>query len=277
MRIVLTGSSYGIGQNLARDLVADGHRVWAIARSPDKLAALAEELGENLRYSAADVADYDALAAAAAEVREAWGGLDAIIACAGMQGEVGAAMDIDPKAWSQTVRVNLDGTYYTLHAFHPLLANAERRAKVMCFSGGGATSPRPFFTGYGIAKAGVVRLVETLADEWGEAPIDITAIAPGAINTRLLDEVLALGPDKVGQKEYDAAVKRKAEGGAPLEGVTKLVRWLLSEASDGITGKLVSAVWDGFEGWPAHKDELVGSDLFTLRRIMPKDRGGDWQ
>lgn len=276
MRIVLTGASTGIGRQLTKDLAADGHRVWALARSGDKLASLAEEANGEVRHTALDVADYDAQAACAAEIRSAWGGLDAIIACAGVQGEVGPSMGVDPKGWSDTVRVNLDGTFYTLHAFHPLLEAAERRPKVMAFSGGGATGPRVNFTGYGVSKAAVVRLIETLAHEWGDA-IDINSIAPGAINTRLLDEVLALGPEKAGQKEYEAAVKRQAEGGAPIEGVTKLVRWLLSEASDGITGRLVSAVWDGFEQWPEHRDEIAGSDVFTLRRILPKERGGDWQ
>jgi len=66
-----------------------------------------------------------------------------------------------------------------------LLARTGARAKVICFSGGGATKPRARFSAYGVAKTGVVRLVETIAEEERDRAYDINAIAPGAINTRL--------------------------------------------------------------------------------------------
>ena len=271
MNIVLTGSSTGIGRAIAERLLSRGHRVWGLARSDQ--ADFAAQHGENFRHARCDVSRWSDVERAAAEVAAAWPHVDALIACAGLQGEVGRALAADPTRWSETVRANLDGTFYVLRAFDALLARASRRAKVVCFSGGGATKSRPRFSAYGVAKTAVVRLVETIADEERGRPFDINAIAPGAINTRLTDEVLALGPAVVGEAEFAAAQKQKATGGASLEKVLGLVEWLLSPASDGITGRLIAAPWDPWPTLAAHKDELAGSDIYTLRRIVPEERG----
>jgi 3-oxoacyl-[acyl-carrier protein] reductase len=118
--------------------------------------------------------------------------------------------------------------------------------------------------------------METLAEETREDHIDINSIAPGALNTRLLDEVLEAGPEAVGKVFYDRAIKQKESGGAPLEKGAELSVFLASPASDGITGKLISAVWDPWKDFPVHLDELKRTDVYTLRRIVPKDRGMDW-
>jgi hypothetical protein len=171
------------------------------------------------------------------------------------------------------VRANLDGTFYPIRAFHDLLARAPSRAKVIAFSGGGATKPRVNFSAYGVAKTGVVRLIETLAEELRDQRIDLNTIAPGAINTRLTDEVLALGPAVAGPAEYAAAQKQKASGGASLDKALGLVTWLLSPASDGISGRLLAAPWDPWSTLDRHTAELVQSDIYTLRRIVPEERG----
>ena len=171
------------------------------------------------------------------------------------------------------MRANLDGTFNAIRAAHWLLVRAPRRAKIICFAGGGATKARANFSGYGVAKTGIVRLVETIAVEEIQAPIDINAVAPGAIATRLTDEIIALGPDIAGQAEFDSALKQKAGGGASIEHALDLVEWLLSAKSDGITGKLLSAPWDPWKGLADHAESLLRTDVYTLRRILPEDRG----
>jgi hypothetical protein len=91
----------------------------------------------------------------------------------------------------------------------------------------------------------------------------------------MLDEVLAAGPEGVGQAYYDRAMNQKTTGGAPMERAAALAVFLGSAASDGITGKLLSAIWDPWEDLAEHRDDLE-SDVYTLRRIVPKDRGFDW-
>lgn len=277
MNIVLTGSSTGIGRALASRLLSRGHRVWGLARSDQSdFAAKHSEF----RFSRCDVADYAAVAASAATVASEWPQIDALICAAGLQGEIGPALSSDPLRWSSTVRANLDGTYFAIRAFGALLTapttNAVRR-KIICFSGGGATKARVNFSAYGAAKTAIVRLVETIAEENRTAPLDINALAPGAINTRLTDEVLALGPSIVGAAEYATAQKQKAASIADsadpaLTRSLDCIEWLLSPASDGISGRLLSAPWDPWQTLGQHRADLAPSEVYTLRRVLPEDR-----
>jgi 3-oxoacyl-[acyl-carrier protein] reductase len=142
-------------------------------------------------------------------------------------------------------------------------------------SGGGATNPLPGLSAYAASKAAVVRFAETLAEELREHHVDINAVAPGALNTRMLDEVLAAGPERVGQSFYDRALEQQRSGGVPLSRGAELAVWLGSAASDGVTAKLLSAVWDPWVELPQHIDDLA-SDVYTLRRIVPRDRALEW-
>ena len=264
MNLVVTGSSSGIGKHLADSLAAKGHAVCRIARS--------EQEGFSLRC---DIADWKAVQRAAEAVSKKWSAVDGLICCAGIQEPIGPAMGIDPAAWRSNLEVNLDGTFFSIRAFYGLLRRASRRAKVMCFSGGGSTSPRPNFAAYGVAKTGVVRLVETLAAEWQDQPIDVNAVAPGAVFTRMTEEVLNRGPELAGQAEFDRAKQQSCDTAGQLEKVLGLVEFLLSPRSDGISGKLLSAVWDPWPNLERFKHDLR-SDIYTLRRITPKDRGKSW-
>ncbi len=273
MNIVLTGSSTGIGRALAARLLSRGHRVWGLARSDQ--ADFAKLHTGDFRAARCDVADWSQVQRAAAAVAAAWSHVDGVVACAGVQGEIGRALATDPARWSATVRANLDGTYHTLRAFDALLARAPARQKIICFSGGGATKPRANFSAYGVAKTAIVRLVETIAEEEHGRALDINALAPGAIATRLTEEVLALGSAVVGEAEFAAAQKQKnsSDAAAPLAKALDCVEWLLSSASDGISGRLISAPWDPWTTLGAHRGELSASDIYTLRRILPEERG----
>ena len=121
-----------------------------------------------------------------------------------------------------------------------------------------------------------MRFGETLAEEVRGSGIDVNAVAPGAMNTRLIDDILAAGPARVGRSEYEEALRQQREGGTPLERGASLCVFLGSAASDGITGRLISAVWDPWETLPERRGDLEGSDLYTLRRIVPSDRGKEW-
>ena len=270
MRVIITGTSTGIGRALAEDRLKKGDRVWGLARSDQsELTALFPSAFHAVRC---DVSSWKAVEAVAEQISRQVTGVDALIACAGVQGEIASVITADPERWSETVRCNLDATFYCLRAFYPLLARADRRAKVVAFSGGGATKPRLNFSAYGVAKTGILRLVETAAEELKQSPIDLNAVAPGAINTRLTDEVIAKGPAVVGQGEYEAALKQKASGGSSLEKALGLVDWLLGPKSDGISGRLISAPWDPWMTLDAHQATLAKSDIYTLRRVLPEDR-----
>jgi NAD(P)-dependent dehydrogenase (short-subunit alcohol dehydrogenase family) len=131
-------------------------------------------------------------------------------------------------------------------------------------------------TAYAASKAAIVRFAESLADEGREFGIDVNSVAPGALNTRLLDQMLAVDPARIGEGFYKKMAALKETGGTPLERGAALAVYLGSAESDGITGRLLSAVWDPWESLAEHRDDLRKTDVYTLRRIVPKDRGLPW-
>ncbi len=150
------------------------------------------------------------------------------------------------------------------------------RGKIVQLSGGGATGPLPYLSAYAASKTAVIRFVETLAEETRQAIASTwNALALGALDTRMLDEFIAAGPEKIGPEFHQCSVRRKREGGVPLHRGADLAVFLGSASSDGITGKR-SAPWDNWRALSAHLDELSHTDIYNLRRIVPGDRGLDW-
>jgi len=264
MNLVITGTSSGIGQVLAQHFVASGHGVWGLARRPQPAI-------DRFRTGVCDVGDRRAVEQAAIAIAAQWPHVDGLICCAGTQGAIGPAMTVPPDHWAATVHANLAGTFFTIHAFFAALQRCPRRAKVVCFSGGGAAAARENFSAYGVAKTGIVRLVETLAVEWRKLPLDINAVAPGAINTAMTEQIVRASA-AAGEKEAAAALKQLETGGQSLDKVIGLVEFLLSPESDTLSGKLLSAQWDDWKNFPARREELVKSDIYTLRRITENTR-----
>lgn len=275
---VITGASLGLGRAIAECFLEAGAGLLLVARGVEALeqtrAALASRArpGQVLLTTAADVGDPAACARVARLAEERLPDLAILVNNAGIYGPMGALESVDWPAWIEALRINLFGTAQMCRELIPGL-RARGYGKIINLSGGGATAPLPFLSAYAASKAAVVRLTETLALELQDAHVDVNAIAPGALNTRLLDEVLAAGPEKVGADFHARALKQQAEGGAPLEKGARLALFLASAASDGLTGRLLSALWDDWASLPSRRDELARSDVYTLRRIVPEDRG----
>lgn len=278
---VVTGGSQGFGLAVAQALVADGADVLICARDEEQLKKAAESLtaeagsGRRVLSATADVSRPEDAERVVRTAVDALGRLDVLVNNAGVYGPMGPVEDVDWGDWARTIEINLMGTVLPCRAALPYMKSAGR-GKIINLSGGGATAPLPRMSAYAASKAAVVRFTETLAEEVRADGIDVNAVAPGALNTRLLDEVLAAGAAKVGEEFYRKSLKQKDDGGAPLEKGAALCAFLASAASDGLTGKLISALWDPWDSLPAHVAELASGDVYTLRRIVPEDRGGGW-
>lgn len=259
MKVAVTGSSRGIGLFLADSLGERGHEVWRIARSAQPAPS-----------TRCDVSEWSQISACASEVAARWGELDALICCAGIQRPIGPSMEVDPGEWQRNLAVNLNGQFFAIRAFYPLLLRASRRGKILCFSGGGASGPRPFLSAYASAKTAVVRLVETLSAEWAGEPPDINAVAPGAIFTGMTEEILEAGAGLAGTGEIEAAARAPKDNSGPLADLLGLVETLLSERGDGVSGKLVSARWDPWHLLPDTREQWMGPEVYTLRRVVPE-------
>lgn len=277
---LITGASQGLGLEIARKYVDEGAGVFICARDESALREAQSELaaragGEGrVGAQAADVSDPEQVEALVAAATERFPELSVLVNNAGVYGPKGTIEEVDWEAWVDAIRINLMGSVLPARA---LIAQLRKvgYGKVVQLSGGGATSPLPGLSAYAASKAAVVRFVETLALELKEDRVDVNAVAPGALNTRMLDEVIEAGPQRVGEAFYQRALEQQRSGGTPLEVGAELAVWLASAASDGISGKLISAVWDPWRELPEHREDLA-SDVYTLRRIVPADRGMEW-
>ncbi|MSU45601.1 MAG: SDR family oxidoreductase [Lacunisphaera sp.] len=276
LNTLVTGGSQGFGRHLVEAFLAEGANVIFCARTASDVtktsAALAKQLkpGQQLVGVACDIAEPASVAALFARAAQL-GPLHAVVNNAGIYGPIGPTDEVTLADWTQAWQVNVTGTLLVCQQAIRVM-KPHRAGKIINISGGGATNPMPRFAAYAATKAAVVRLTETLAEEYRTDNIDVNAIAPGALHTRLTDQVLAAGPEKAGA-EFFAKNKKWAEGGAadPKLGATLCV-WLASADSNGITGKLISAQWDPWKE-PAKFRAAATGDIYTLRRIVPKDRG----
>ena len=278
---IITGANQGLGLEIARKYVLAGADVMLCARN----MALLQEAQSHLNKLAGpnqqilvremDVSIEADVRSLVDETLAKLGGCQILVNNAGIYGPKGEIEEVDWAEWIKAIEINVYGSIIMCRAILPHF-KAQGYGKVIQLSGGGATNPLPRISAYAVSKAAIVRFNETLAEEVRGTGIDVNAIAPGALNTRMLDEILEAGPGKVGEAFYASSLKQKDTGGVPLERGAELAMFLGSQASDGISGKLISAMWDNWEHWPEHLDELSSSDVYTLRRIVGRDRGLAW-
>ena len=190
---------------------------------------------------------------------------------AGIYGPKNKIEKINWKEWKKTIEINLFGSVLMSQGLIDQFKK-QKYGKIIQLSGGGATSPLPYLSAYAASKAAVVRFAETLAKEVAEYNININSLAPGPLNTKMLDEIIKAGPDKVGLDYYSRSIDQKKSGGSSLSTASDLAVFLASPLSDGITGKLISAIWDKWEDWPKYINKIRNSDVYTLRRIVGRDR-----
>ena len=278
---IVTGASRGLGLAIARAFVDAGASVCLCAREAGPLESARAEIasragpGQRVLALSADVSKPDDAARVAAEACRAFGRVHILVNNAGIYGPMGPSESVAWDDWVRAIEINLFGSVLMCRAMLPHFKE-HHYGKIIQLSGGGATNPLPGISAYAVSKAAIVRFVETLALEVRPFGIDVNAIAPGALNTRLLDQVLDAGPERVGADFHRHARKQKEAGGTPVETGAALSVYLASAASDGVSGKLISAVWDPWATLHEHARDLIDTDVYTLRRIVPKDRGMTW-
>jgi len=267
--IVLTGSSMGIGYAVAKRCAMDDAKLILISRHEDGLKKIEPTLenGPHHVYPL-DVGKADLVEKFVTYVDSKYKFVDGLINCAGIYGPIGKTEHVAPLQFAEAIQINLLGTFHMCHSLLPLLRKSPR-GKIVNYSGGGAASSFPNYSAYAISKIGVVRLTENMAIEYASDGIDINAVAPGFVVTRLHKQTLEAG-DKAGKNFLEGTKKQIEKGGIPPEKAAELTSFLMSSASDGITGKFISAAWDPWqeESFTALLKE--DKDFATLRRIDNK-------
>lgn len=278
---IITGASQGLGEEIAKQFVTNGASVFLCSRSGPAVRAIGQRLsagvrgGQRVLTRSADISRGQDVDQLVAEALDAFKRIDILVNNAGVYGPIGPTHEVDWDAWVDAININLVGLVYACRAVTPAMIR-QKSGKIINLSGGGATNPLPRMTSYAASKAAVVRFTESLALDLKPHSIDVNAIAPGALDTRLLDQVLDAGPEMAGAEFHQRMIKIKQQGGTPLSLGAQLAVYLASDESNGITGRLIAAAWDKWASLHERANDLEASDIYTLRRIVPADRGRRW-
>lgn len=265
-RVIITGAGRGIGRATAIAMGREGARLCLWGRTKSDLVKtqeLVHSVGAEVKTVVADVSITSDVERAWQAVAYEWDGIDVLVNNAGIQGPMGSMHEINVEDWWRTIEINLRSTFLCSKIVLPKMIE-QNRGKIINFSGGGAVTPRPFFSAYSASKAAIVRLTETLAAELEKNHIDVNAIAPGAVNTQMLDQRLAAG-SRIGKFERDAAKDLVQSGGTDIEKPAALAVFLASDKSNGLSGRLLSAIWDPWEKMDLKK--IMETEIFTMRRL----------
>jgi len=277
---LVTGASRGLGRAIATRFWAEGANLVLAVRNPGAVASLLAELGRADGQSSLvvplDLQDLDSASSLIDRaVAMGAGKIDVLVNNAAVQGPIGKTWETPAQAWNDAIVADLVAPSLICRAAVPLMGRQGGGA-IINLSGGGATGPRANFSAYATAKAGLVRFSETLAEEAKPLGVAVNCVAPGPMGTDMLATVQQAGLAAAGEREIAAARKALAGGNETLVAAVDLIVFLAASGGQGVTGKLISALWDNWRDFPAHVAELGGSDVYTLRRITGRERGIAW-
>ncbi|NTZ93677.1 3-oxoacyl-ACP reductase FabG [Agrobacterium tumefaciens] len=249
---LITGAGSGIGRAAALYLAAEGFSVGLLGRTESELRAVAADIeaaSGSSKVLVADVSDEAAMRHAVAALVESFGRLDVVVANAGVNGVWAPIDELKPSEWDDTIRINLRGTYLTVHASVPHLKAAGGGSIVIVSSiNGTRTFTSPGATAYSVTKAGQLAMAQQLALELGRHRIRVNAVCPGEIDTAIDENTDIRGREKTEVPVHFPAGDIPITGGVAgtSDDVAALIGFLASDASRHITG---TPVWiDGGQG-----------------------------
>ncbi|MDX6598637.1 MAG: 2-keto-3-deoxy-L-fuconate dehydrogenase [Gaiellales bacterium] len=197
-RVLITGGASGIGAACVRRFQADGCSVAVLDRDQSGVEASPAEFG-----TTCDVSDADSLAAAVDEAAAALGGLDVVVAAAGIAAR-GTVADTEPADWDRVLAVNLRGVYLTGRATIPHIRAAGGGAIVNIASQLGLVAAAGA-AAYCASKGAVISLTRAMAIDHGPEGIRVNCVCPGPTDTPLLEPYFGAAADPAGErKAYEA-------------------------------------------------------------------------
>jgi NAD(P)-dependent dehydrogenase (short-subunit alcohol dehydrogenase family) len=184
---LVTGASRGIGYATALALARRGAHVVALARTIGGLEELDDAVraaGGSATLTPLDIRDYPALYRLAAALNERYGRLDVLVGNAAIAGVPSPLDHIEPKAWDESLAINLTANWHLIRAMDPLLKRSSAGRAVFITSGV-ATSARAYWAPYSVSKGALDVLARTYAEETSSTNVRVNLFNPGPTRTRM--------------------------------------------------------------------------------------------
>jgi NAD(P)-dependent dehydrogenase (short-subunit alcohol dehydrogenase family) len=187
---IVTGSSRGIGEAIARTFVAHGAKVALVARKAEALEAVAQSLGENAIAIAAHTGREDDCKRIVAETIARFGQVDVLVNNAATNPHFGPLLTVGEGAWDKTFEVNVKGYFWLTREVAQHLVARSAGGSVVNIASIMGINAAPLQGCYGMTKAAVISMTKTLAYELGSAKIRVNAIAPGLVETKFASAIV---------------------------------------------------------------------------------------
>ena len=272
---IITGGSRGIGRAIAERFAKEGCNLMLAARTKSELESSAKSIRK--KYSVkvithqTNIADENNVIVMVEKTLSEFGSVDILVNNAAVIGPMGEISNIDSNEFFKTLRNNIGGTIYCTKAVLPIMKK-NLNGCIINLSGGGALYPLPYYDAYSASKTSIVRLTENFAIEFEKYNIQVTAISPGAVNTKMFDEQLKADKSSIGENNWKALQDRRVKGGDSIEKAPELALYMAHQKRPELNGKVISAIWDDWNTISENADKISDSDIFNMRRIVPHDR-----
>ena len=270
--VIITGGSEGFGFEIAKYLVKKNYNIIICSRNKNKLKLADNELSkikmskdQIILLKQVDISNQSQVRIFVKFCISKFHKIDVLINNAGTYGSIKPFASTKWKDWVKGIETNLYGSIYTIMFLLPTFKK-QKMGKIIQLAGGGASKAMQNFSSYSVSKTAIVRFVESIALELKNYNIDVNAISPGALNTKMIDEVLRIDKKIIGENFYHSNVKIKNNKKNLFLKPLELINFLISNKSNGISGKMISALWDNYKIWPKHIDQINNKELYVLRR-----------
>jgi len=218
---VVTGGAQGLGFAIAARLVKSGAKVALWDMNAELLAKAKAELGDAASTQQVNIADYDAVAKATADVEKALGKIDILVNSAGVAGKNAPLDEYEIDEWKRVIDIDLNGTFYVNRAVVPGM-KARNYGRIVNIASIAGKEGNPNASAYAAAKGGVIAMTKALGKELAKYDIAVNAISPATAKTRILDE---LKPEFI-----DYMLSRIPRGRfLEVDEAANMVAWLVSK------------------------------------------------
>lgn len=233
---VITGAGRGLGRASALAMAGEGASVVILSRTTSELRETARAIGKRAVFLTSDVSRPADVARVVRKALSAFGRVDILMNNAAVVGPVKPVHEVETAEWDRSFAINLRGVYLFSKAVIPHMRR-QGGGKIINVTSGLGEMVMPPFGAYSIAKGAVIHMTRIMAEELRAFHIQVNGLDPGVMDTRMQDEVRALGPEVLGEEMYEEFRGMKDSGHLrPPEEVARLAVFLASGASNGITG-----------------------------------------
>ncbi|UCF89217.1 MAG: SDR family oxidoreductase [bacterium] len=238
---LITGGGRGLGRATAAAMAREGTSVAILSRTGSELeetASIVEKAGGKALVLPADVADERAVRKAVSRTVSELGALHLLVNCAAIVGPAAPVHEVDPDEWERTLAINLNGIRQVCQEAVPHMIEAGG-GRIVNVTSGLADFVMPLFGAYSVSKAALNHMTRIMAEELRGFEIQVNGLDPGVMDTAMQEEIRSMGPEVLGKALHDQFVSFKETGSLrPPEEVARLVLFLTSDSSVGITGEI---------------------------------------